>query len=208
MDSGKKGKPQATTNTGHGNKRKPRTTASHWLDSSDAVVFQYHEERLLSLQFKVRGNPRPLIRHRTKARGVVYNPSSLLQKSFRDQVLQIMASVGRNLKAPLFLGKDCLVMTVVLRMQRPKSHFVGSRRGQDRLKASAPRVVPDSRTDVDNMAKFVMDAMNKVLYPDDHQIASLRVTKVLDNDGLCEGSTEISIRAIGENGLDALTKCT
>jgi Holliday junction resolvase RusA-like endonuclease len=201
-------KQQATMDVGKGNKANPKSTTSHWLDSSDAVVFQYNEERLSLFQFKVRGNPRPLIRHRTKARGVVYNPSSVLQKSFRHQVLQIIASVDRNLTAPLFQEKDCLVMTVVLRMQRPKSHFVGSQRGSDRLKASAPRLIADSRTDVDNMAKFVMDSMNKVLYPDDRQIASLRVTKVLDDDGLCEGSTEICIRAIGKHDLDVLTKCT
>ena len=190
-----------------GDRKKPNKEISYWLDNSDEVVFEYKEEILSAFRFKVRGNPRPLVRHRT-SRGMVYNPSSGLQKSFRDQVIQIMASVDKNLTAPLFLEEDCLVMSVVLRMKRPMNHFVGSKPGPDRLKASAPRSFATRRSDVDNMVKFVMDSMNKLLYPDDRQIASLHVTKVLDNDGLCEGSTEICLRAVGEDDFDILTANT
>ena len=60
------------------------------------------------------------------------------------------------------------------------------------------------KSDVDNLIKFVMDSMNEVLYPDDRQISSLHVTKLLDNDGLCEGSTEICLRAVSESDFDVL----
>jgi len=197
-NNGKKSRSKTT-------KTKVNTESAHWLDDQDESLMEYNKDgSLLAVRFKVRGNPRPLVRHRT-ARGIVYSPSSGLQESFRDRVFQIMASEGKNLAAPLFREEDCLVMSVVLRMKRPKSHFVASRPGPDRLKATAPKAISQSRTDVDNLVKFVMDSMNQVLYPDDRQIASLHVTKVLDNEGLCEGSTEIYLRAIGEEDFDVVT---
>jgi len=58
-----------------------------------------------------------------------------------------------------------------------------------------------TRTDVDNLAKFVLDSLNGVLYEDDKQVASLQVTKVYDNEDPYTGSTDVIIRAMNENDL-------
>ena len=72
------------------------------------------------------------------------------------------------------------------------------------MRENAPPQTSQTRTDVDNLTKFVLDSMNELLYEDDRQILSLHVTKVLDNEGLCEGSTEVYVRSINEKDVDIL----
>ena len=50
--------------------------------------------------------------------------------------------------------------------------------------------------DVDNLAKFVLDLMNGTVYTDDHQVVILKVIKVYDNDGECNGKTSVKIKKI------------
>jgi Holliday junction resolvase RusA-like endonuclease len=57
---------------------------------------------------------------------------------------------------------------------------------------------------VDNLAKFVLDSLNGLLYDDDRQVCSLHATRLLDNDGLCLGSTEVCVRAVGDADLPRL----
>jgi len=73
--------------------------------------------------------------------------------------------------------------------------------GPGRLKKKAPSRLSPIRTDVDNLAKFVLDSMNGILYEDDRQITSIHATKLLDDVDLCEGSTEIHIRSINEEDI-------
>lgn len=183
-------------------KSKKSDEVTHWLDETDVVQLESNGDNVSLFRFKIRGNPRPLVRHRT-SRGMIYNPSAGLQESFRREVLNIL-SAHNKLELPLFREEDALVMSVVLRTKRPKNHFVNNKPGPHRLKATAPPATGQTRTDVDNLIKFVMDSMNEVLYPDDRQISSLHVTKLLDNEGLCEGSTEICVRTIAESDLEVL----
>jgi hypothetical protein len=190
--------------------------------------------QLSSLRFTVRGNPLPLRRHRT-SRGFVYNPSAASQKSFREAVKQLMMDRGVPLPTmgspssellpneatresssvrlptpttPLLWGPECaLAVTIIFRMKRPNNHFVAGKRGPDRLRPTAPNQTSGNlRTDVDNLAKFVLDSLNGVLYADDRQIASLHVTKLLDNDAdeLCLGSTCVCIRLLQDKDVPRL----
>jgi Holliday junction resolvase RusA-like endonuclease len=183
-------------------KRKKSTEPAYWLNETDTVQLEVNEGDLSLFRFKIRGNPRPLVRHRT-GRGFMYNPSAGLQESFRNEVLKII-SAHKQLEAPLFREEDCLVMSVVLRMKRPKSHFINNKPGPDRLKATAPPITAPTRTDVDNLIKFIMDSMNNILYPDDRQIVSLHVTKLLDDELLCQGSTEICLRTMHASDFEIL----
>jgi Holliday junction resolvase RusA-like endonuclease len=90
-------------------------------------------------------------------------------------------------------------------MKRPSNHFVASRRTgpNSRLKAAyaGSRWPPDGRgirSDVDNLAKFVMDSLNGVLYVDDRQVVRLKAMKVLDSEGPCLGATEVEISVFVE----------
>ncbi|KAG7338086.1 major facilitator superfamily MFS_1 protein [Nitzschia inconspicua] len=215
LESKKKRKSTATT------VRNANEERWHWMDASDPVTIETVpsantnvSSTVIKLGFTVRGNPRPLRRHRT-SRGHVYNPSLKYQKSFRDVVEQVIIrnlsieQDGKNEervanKTPIFAAEEQLIMTLVFRMKRPKSHFVNGKPGPDRLKTTAPSQTSAIRTDVDNLTKFVLDSMNQVLYDDDRQIMSIHVTKLLDNDGMCEGSTELFVRSIVDSDVERI----
>ena len=109
--------------------------------------------------------------------------------------------------AVLFSEGESLRLSIVFRMKRPASHFVAGRRTgpSSRLKPafSAGRLRPAAaiRSDVDNLAKFVMDSLNGVVYVDDRQVVSLNVMKVLDSEGPCRGATEVEICVLREEDM-------
>ena len=183
----------------------------HWRHESDECVFReasvdndiINATTTSLLRFTVRGNPLPLRRHRT-SRGFMYNPSAKAQTSFREIVQTILFEDNLDDSQPLFGEEHALSMTIVFRMKRPKRHFVGGKPGPGRLRETAPPCTSVTRTDVDNLAKFVLDSMNGLLYHDDRQIASLHVTKLLDNEEECRGSTEVLVRVLKEDDLSTL----
>lgn len=187
-------------------KTKEAAEPAHWLVESDECRIDYDNSNSTQgvslLHFKVRGNPRPLRRHRTNA-GRIYNPSEKLQESFREAVRELLFS-KLKLQPPIFEADEILVMTIIFRLKRPKKHFIGGKPGPDRMRESAPPQTSQTRTDVDNLVKFVFDSMNEILYQDDRQIMSLQVAKVLDNEGMCEGSTEILLRSIEDKDVQNL----
>jgi Holliday junction resolvase RusA-like endonuclease len=129
----------------------------------------------------------------------MYNPSATYQQLFRKVVEDMVKDEN-----PLFMEEHQLAMRIIFHMKRPKNHFVGSQPGPGRLKPAAPPRLAPSRTDVDNLAKFVLDSLNGLLYVDDRQVASIFATKIFDNDGHCEGSTEVSIQRLTEEHVDEL----
>jgi Holliday junction resolvase RusA-like endonuclease len=187
-------------------KKKP-TGPMHWIDEMDETALKYRDPENasipLSVHFKVRGEPRPLVRHRS-ARGFMYNPSAPRQESFRNIVQQLVYEEAGASLVPLFAEGVPLVMKIILRIKRPKNHFVASRPGPDRMREKAPDQTAPTRSDVDNLGKLVLDSLNGLLYHDDRQIISLHLTKLLDNDGLCEGSTEVYIRSVEKDEVDDL----
>jgi hypothetical protein len=173
-----------------------------------------------SLALTIRGHPLPLRRHRTN-RGFMYNPSAKAQASFRKETSMLVfgMDVDKNKEEleinlqdisprsrpipPLFSPQASLAVTLILRLRRPLSHFRSSKRESCTLKANAPASLTSvTRTDVDNLAKFVLDACNGLLYDDDRQIQSLHVIKQLDNEGPCLGSTHLYIKAIDDSMED------
>lgn len=191
------------------------TTSTNDVSTANATITAYSRSGdnvacPSVVQFTVRGNPLPLRRHRT-SRGFVYNPSAAAQKSFREAVEKIFStntdyeSALEN--APIWKSEHALSMAIVFRMKRPKLHFVAGKPGPGRLRLTAPKQsCSNMRTDVDNLAKFVLDSLNGVLYEDDRQIASLHVTKLYDNDmdELCRGSTFVCLRLLHDKDLPQL----
>lgn len=179
-----------------------RNETDHFImldQSSENITFI---DDVHMIRFLVRGNPRPLRRHRT-ARGFMYNPSAQYQASFR-QVVQEMVWKAYEEPQPLFVEEDQLAMRLVFHMKRPKKHFVAGKPGPGRLRPVAPGRLAPTRTDVDNLAKFVLDSLNGLLYVDDRQVASIHATKIYDNDGHCEGCVEVSIQRLEEDDIDGL----
>mmetsp|Transcript_13467 Transcript_13467/g.29250 ORF Transcript_13467/g.29250 Transcript_13467/m.29250 type:complete len:343 (+) Transcript_13467:154-1182(+) len=170
-----------------------------------------------SIKFTIRGNPRVLIRHRT-ARGFMYNPSRATQDLFRDCLLELLPRKYHPTiiddesmdddddgAAPsptvLFADHEFLKLSISFRMKRPMSHFIGNKPAPGRLKSTAPGKLHSTRSDVDNLAKFVMDSLNGLVYVDDRQVVDLNAIKVLDSEGLCRGATEIEISTLKEEDL-------
>ena len=167
------------------------------------------------LKFTVRGKPVPLRRHRT-SRGFMYNPSAKMQMEFRQVVSDMIyptvppSSVEEYIESssaqqpePIFKEDEYLAVTLLFRLKRPKSHFIGSKPGPGRLRPTSPGKLHTTRTDVDNLAKFVLDSLNDLVYVDDRQIISLHAAKVLDSEGHCEGATEVIIRRLHECEMES-----
>jgi Holliday junction resolvase RusA-like endonuclease len=184
----------------------------------------YHDDdRLIKnrrrkhIKFTIRGSPRVLIRHRS-ARGFMYNPSAAAQEAFRDTLLNLLPLRYRpiftdddedddeklsTVPMVLFPQNECLKLTILFRMKRPLSHFIASKPGPGRLKSTfaGQRLASNNRCDVDNLAKFVLDSLNGVLYVDDKQVVCLNVLKVYDTEGCCLGATEVEISVMKEEDL-------
>jgi hypothetical protein len=219
----------------------------HWTLDADAPLIVRSNSSMANaedgevslVRFIVRGQPRPLVRHRVSTFRM-YNPSAAAQASFRKAVRELLRS--HNVPNGKLLLEDdddhevdssnavmfptqSLAVSVAFRMRRPLNHFEASKRtthppaespdmassgdngidngrrgaeGRPRLRRSAPSQTFVTRSDVDNLAKFVLDSLNGLLYEDDRQVCSLHATRMLDNDGLCLGSTEVCVRAVDD----------
>jgi Holliday junction resolvase RusA-like endonuclease len=130
---------------------------------------------------RVIGEPRPLLRHRL-SRGCVYNPSCMYQKSFWEACTPVL---------PVEPLTGPLEAQLTFHFQRPLAHFSIKSKfkpenmlPQDRilegklhsLRNDAPRA-HTTRKDLDNLIKFVLDALNGKAYVDDCQITSIVAKK-------------------------------
>jgi Holliday junction resolvase RusA-like endonuclease len=115
---------------------------------------------------------------------------------------------------PIFQNQVISVQ-IISRMKRPKKHFIGNKPGPGRLRGEnsmneyglvkGPAThLQVTRTDVDNLAKFVLDSLNGVLYEDDRQVASLHVIKVYDHEEPYSGSTDVTIQTMTDEDFCGL----
>ena len=143
-----------------------------FTDSSDTIV-PGEDSALQTLHFAVPGKPVALQRPRfVKSRGVVYDPSK------KDKILW-MQKIQHLLPAKP-LSKP-ITVTIHFYCKRPKSHYrTGKYAGL--LKPSAPKY-NTSYPDLDNLVKFVLDAMNKKVYIDDKQIHEIICNKIYAEEG-------------------------
>jgi Holliday junction resolvase RusA-like endonuclease len=99
---------------------------------------------------------------------------------------------------------DAVPLKAVIKffIPRPNSHFgKNCRRSADNFTDMATIARRDhiSRPDLDNMVKFVLDAMQGVVYNNDSHIVSLFASKSFDNRGGCNGRISIEVTCHGEN---------
>jgi Endodeoxyribonuclease RusA len=181
-----------------------------WLNSRDPVFVNQS-----LVQCIIRGNPQPLRRHRTARRGFMYNPSAAAQRNFQSAVqtclnlsLPVYANDDKDDLIPVtHFGMDAMIhLTATFYLARPKNHFRSSIPGAGRLKATAPRQI-QRQVDIDNLAKFVLDSLNGLLYADDHQVVSLSCTKCYDdddNDDTTRGKTFLSLQAVSNDEVSQI----
>ena len=123
---------------------------------------------------EVRGEPRVQERHRINMRvpghPTIWDPSGPLKSSFRNAVTRALIELGTDGRAfPLYAPGDAINITIV---------FATSNMAKD----------------LDNLLKFVFDALQGVVYGNDRRILSVRAEKVQVQAG--QGFTSIQVNAI------------
>ena len=108
--------------------------------------------------------PTSLKRHRHTKGGRTYDPSSKEKSDF----LKLLDLPLNKMEKPI----NC---TLYFYSTRPKNHYRSGKYSNE-LKPNAP-VYNTSKKDIDNMAKFILDALNNKLYLDDAQIVVLHCKK-------------------------------
>ena len=199
--------------------------------SATTTTTTRNKNKISRLQFKVQGNPRPLRRHRTSrgimynpSQKFQNEFLDVVKHIMLNENATTTTTTSFLPTLPIFEEDEILIMTIVFRLRRPRNHFIGNKAAagttegmsssvknddgtnqnfkiNSRMRPSAPHYTSPTRTDVDNLIKFVLDSMNKYLYEDDKQIMSIQATKILDDEGLCEGSTEITIESIHKDDV-------
>ena len=140
----------------------------------------------------IHGIPRPQQRHRTVNRGGFirnYDPCHKSKQEFADKV-RIEAP-----KKPL-IGDISLVLT--FHMPRPKMHFkTVAKKVSNILKPWAEEIIYCKKApDIDNLAKYVMDSCQKLLWEDDCNIVVIRAKKIYTEPPEHESKTEIEYQLI------------
>ena len=141
------------------------------------------------IRIEVNGDPHTLPRTRTswKSKQKHYNPAKSQLTSFADLV---KAAIPEWSEGCIYSIGIPVTMTLIFYLKRCNTDFINNKRGLGRLKSMLPYTKPKV-PDIDNLAKFVLDALTNVVYQDDRQVVKLVIYKLLDNDGECQGRTII-----------------
>ena len=145
------------------------------------------------LEFTVLGQPIPLRRPRvafTRRVPIVYDS----QKKEKGLFSSIVRNQIKNYSCPFYGKEEDVCVAITFRIRRPDAHFTSRKRDRGlRVAAMRARVTGG---DLDNLAKFYLDAMNKVAYHDDSQITKLCVSKIWCEDEYSDGSISVAIKKL------------
>jgi Holliday junction resolvase RusA-like endonuclease len=148
-----------------------------------------------AISFVMAGNPPVQERHRIALRSntgawrpfpVIYDPSSAKKKDYAAQVRTAMVDYG--LAHPYFDTEHAITLEVTFVLPRRKKDWI-KRAGFFQL-TSAALTFPRGK-DVDNMLKFVMDALQGVLFANDVTITKVIATKLYPEKADARGWTEV-----------------
>jgi len=128
------------------------------MDKNDEIVFT------------VFGQPSSQARARYFRRG---NFSGMYDPSKKDKNTFAIIVQKYAPKQPI---TEAISLEVIFYMLRPKSHY-GTGKNSSQLKKTAPQN-HSSKPDIDNLTKFVIDAMNTIFFKDDSLISQLNVKKI------------------------------
>ena len=121
----------------------------------------------MRIQFSVIGEPRGKQRPRYTKTGRVYTPSETVayEKRIRSSFLWHIPDEAHT---PVMSGP--VRISIMASYQIPKSASVKQKQALESMPAT-------KKPDVDNIAKIVMDGLNKVAYEDDKQVVAVDVSK-------------------------------
>jgi Holliday junction resolvase RusA-like endonuclease len=171
--------------------------ATHNTNEEQGRPFFQNDSTIRLAHFTVFQTPRPLRRpimknlKRFGRFGVrVINPSKSIQDSFSTAVKDLMG--GSTM--PLFEDEPStgLAVSIYFRIRRPNNHYVGGRRLVGNIRTDMARIRPTGG-DLDNLLKFILDALNGILYTDDKQVIAIKTMKLWADDPTSLGSTTVKI---------------
>ena len=113
--------------------------------------------------------PVSLKRHRHRLKGGTYDPS----KKEKDEFIKCIEQL------PLDKMKKPIRCILNFYCKRPKNHYKTGKNAHI-LKDSSPKYNTNNK-DLDNMVKFVLDALNNKLYTDDSLIFEITCSKQYSN---------------------------
>lgn len=142
--------------------------------------------------FEISGKPvaQPRLRF---FRGGFFNPVKNMLLSIREEILQQIPSVRGGV---LFGKKIPVTVELIFYLPRPDSHFKNCNRMPGNLKQSivaSPYAPAPIKPDIDNLIKFILDVMNKLIFYDDNQVVQVMARKLYDNEEYCNGRTVVEI---------------
>jgi Holliday junction resolvase RusA-like endonuclease len=115
--------------------------------------------------------PVSLKRHRHRLHGGTYDPS----KKEKDDFVKAVETLPEKMTKPI----KCILNFYC---KRPKTHYKSGKNSHI-LKDTAPKYNTNNK-DLDNMVKFVLDALNDKLYTDDSLIFEITCSKLYsEGDG-------------------------
>jgi|GEM_PF-509625 Holliday junction resolvase RusA-like endonuclease len=138
--------------------------------------------------FYIPGRPTTLPRPRFFRNGI-FNKAKVATKEFKAKMKETSHHLNNGV---LFDINVPLTLIIIFYIPRPQSDFVGLRRAPGNLKpgVASHRFLPIA-ADIDNLVKFVLDALNGLVYKDDRQVVKLVSYKLRDNSAHCAGATRI-----------------
>ena len=121
---------------------------------------------------KIDFEPVSLKRHRHRLKGGTYDPS----KKDKDEFIKVIGGLPEEkMTKPI----RC---TLHFFCKRPKNHYKTGKKSNE-LKDTAPKYNTNNK-DLDNMVKFVLDALNDKLYTDDCLVIEINCIKAYsDGEG-------------------------
>ena len=148
-----------------------------------------------SIQLRIDGVPTPkargrAVKHKNGIR--VYNPNANGERTFRWTIKQLMGGLIKNNET--YFQKRFVEVHLLFEFRRPTSHFTNNNREVGILKADVPRF--PRVCDLDNLAKFVLDALNGLLYDDDSQVVMLTIIKQWSFNHESPGTTILRVSAV------------
>ena len=126
----------------------------------------------MTFERTIQFEPVSLKRHRHRLKGGTYDPS----KKDKDEFIKAIGEL------PLNKMTEPLKCQLNFYCKRPKNHYKSGKKSNE-LKDNAPKYNTNNK-DLDNMVKFVLDALNDKLYTDDCLIVEINCIKSYsDGDG-------------------------
>jgi Holliday junction resolvase RusA-like endonuclease len=123
----------------------------------------------------VQFEPVSLKRHRHRLKGGTYDPS----KKDKDEFIK---TIGQAIPEPENKMSNPIKCKLEFYCKRPKNHYKTGKKSNE-LKENAPKYNTNNK-DLDNMVKFVLDALNDKLYLDDCLIVEITCKKAYsEGDG-------------------------